>query len=214
MSRKHRFVPRLETLESRVLPVVTLGFAAAGASGNYAAGDATTTDSAGDVYVAGFFMSSLTLGGTTLNAQGNSDDFVAKFSSTGAVLWVKDFGAAGATLNQGYTIATDSSGNVYYSGSFTSTVNFGGGYTLSAAGGNNAFVLKLDTNGNTLWADDLGSGGFAIGTALGLDSQGNVYTTGYFDGTNLDFDPGPGTHFLSSPAEDTYHLGNNNPHTS
>ena len=73
---------------------------------------ATAVDASGNVYIAGYFDdATLTLGGVTLTRIGATDTFVAKLDASGAVVWAKNFGGAGATA-YGTAVAADSSGNV------------------------------------------------------------------------------------------------------
>ena len=51
---------------------------------------------------------------------------------------------------------------------------------------------------NYHWAYDYGSIDSDIGTSQAVDAAGNIYTTGIFSGTNVDFDPGPNSTYLSS----------------
>ncbi len=55
------------------------------------------------------------------------------------------------------------------------------------------------------WAHAFGSETFVHNLAMTLDAGGNVYTTGYFEGT-VDFDPGPGVFNLTSDSTDTFHI--------
>ncbi|MDQ6761670.1 MAG: SBBP repeat-containing protein, partial [Bacteroidota bacterium] len=56
----------------------------------------------------------------------------------------------------------------------------------------NIYIQKLNAAGNFIWAKSMIKNGGDEGTSIALDKSGNVYTTGFFQGT-LDFDPGPGT---------------------
>ena len=111
---------------------------AGGASTDH--GNSITIDSSGNSYVTGYFYSvTASFGTTTLTSNGESDIFVAKLDSSGNWLWAKK--AGGAYYDYGYSIATDSSGNCYLSGSFSGTASFGG-INLTSSGGEDIFVAK------------------------------------------------------------------------
>jgi len=106
--------------------------------------------------------------------------------------WAKSMG--GANNDQGYSIATDPSGNVYTTGTFEGTADFDPGagiFNLVSAGGRDIFVQKLDPLGNLVWAKSMGGANNEVGNGIAVDGSGNVYTTGYFEGT-ADFDPNGG----------------------
>ncbi|MBN4051498.1 SBBP repeat-containing protein, partial [bacterium AH-315-M05] len=69
-------------------------------------------------------------------------------------------------------------------------------YITSSGGFSDIFVQKLDTSGNFLWVKKMGGTGTDWGRSI-VDTSGNVYTTGTFEGT-VDFNPGPGTEILIS----------------
>src|SRR4051812_35865774 len=115
--------------------------------------------------------------------------------------WAKQL--TSPTSEQAEFITTDASGNVYTVGNFNATTDFdpgSGTYTLITSGFDDAFVSKLDMNGNFLWAKKWGGSGLETCTSICVDPSGNVYTTGYFNGT-VDFDPGAGTYTLSSAGQ-------------
>ena len=72
---------------------------------------------------------------------GQQDVMVSKYSPVGALSWTHNYGSASAN-DVGYGIALDSTGNVFVTGYFQSTVNFGSG-NLPSAGFSDAFLLKL-----------------------------------------------------------------------
>jgi hypothetical protein len=57
--------------------------------------------------------------------------------------------------------------------------------------------FAVNAQGNLAWAKRLGGGGDDHGNSVAVDGSGNVYTTGYFNGT-VDFDPGAGTFTLTA----------------
>jgi hypothetical protein len=96
-------------------------------------------------------------------------------------------------------VVVDSTENVYTAGWFSSTFDFNPGsaiYNLNSSGSQNAFVSKLDSLGNFVWAKKFGSGGL-ISAVCNIDIFGNIYVTGEFDGT-VDFNPGSGVYYLSN----------------
>jgi hypothetical protein len=101
-------------------------------------------------------------------------------------------------------VVTDSSGNVYTTGFFSGTVDFdpgAGTANLTSAGSDDSFISKLDSGGNYVWAKQLGGISAELAIGISVDSSGNVYTTGTFQGT-ADFDPGAGTANLTSAGGD------------
>ena len=96
--------------------------------------------------------------------------------------WSWAVGAGGTDMDSGLSIATDSQGNQYVTGGFADTATFGS-HTLTASGGNDIFVAKLDPSGNWIWAVKAGGIGYDRGNNITLDGTGNAYVTGYFADT-------------------------------
>ncbi len=174
--------------------------AVGGANAVYAIG--VVTDATDSTYAAGIFRGTVDFdpgpGTLTLTSSGGSEDiYVSKLDSSGALLWVKAFG--GSQQDVVKDIALDPSGNVFTTGYFSNTVDFDPGpssYPLTATGlSDEAFVSKLDGNGNFVWARAMGGSGTDSGEGIATDALGYVYTTGSFQGT-ADFDPGAATYDL------------------
>ncbi len=94
----------------------------------------------------------------------------------------------------------DAEGNTYFTGSFNESIDLGidGIEQMFETNGTiDAFVGKVNTDGNLEWAFSLGSTEMDYGTAITVDSEGNVFVSGYFDG-DIDMDPGEGEAMLSS----------------
>jgi len=98
------------------------------------------SDSSGNLYLTGGFTGTKTFGSTTLTSQGALDIYVAKLDSSGNITEAIDLGGSGIDLGRG--IATDSSGNLYVTGGFNSTANFGT-KVLNSQGSQDIFVAKL-----------------------------------------------------------------------
>jgi hypothetical protein len=89
-------------------------------------------------------------------------------------------------------VTTDRDGNVYATGTFSGQVTFrpGAGQIRLTAQANDVFVAKFDRHGVPRWVIQMGGAGDDEGNAIAVDSLGNVYTTGFFNGT-ADFNPDP-----------------------
>ncbi len=74
----------------------------------------------------------------------------------------------------------DSSGNVYATGDFAGTANFGSTSLTSAAGDNDIFVAKYGSDGNLVWVRQAGGTFNDTGTRIAVDGAGNCFVTGIF----------------------------------
>lgn len=140
-------------------------------------GKSIISDSSGNVYVAGYYKSSITFGGTTLTTAGIDDIFVVKYDTSGNVLWANS--AGGAYGDQALSIAADNSGNVYVTGSFYSpTFTFGTISLTNSSSGQDMFIAKIDAVGNLLWLNKFGGNNTELGQGIATDVSGNIYVTG------------------------------------
>lgn len=120
------------------------------------------------------------------------------FSQAVDFKWVRTFGSSGLDLGRELTL--DAAGNIYATGQFTGTIDFDPGpgiYNLSSLDSTDIFILKLDADGNFVWAKQLGGSGEQAAFAIALDNAGNVYYSGIFENV-VDFDPGAGVHNLTA----------------
>ena len=79
-------------------------------------------------------------------------------------------------------MAVDGSGNVYTTGYFQRTVDFGAG-DVTSAGSYDGFVTKLNSSGAHQWTTTLGGTSHDFGWDVAVDGSGNVHVAGYFSGT-------------------------------
>jgi hypothetical protein len=91
----------------------------------------------------------------------------------------------------------DGAGNVYLTGEFAGTTNFFG---TNLTGTGNAFVMKLNTDGAFQWVTSTGGTGADAGNGVAVDGYGDIFVTGYIDGTAT-FDP---THGLTTSTETAF----------
>ncbi|MGH7967019.1 MAG: SBBP repeat-containing protein, partial [Candidatus Binatia bacterium] len=144
-------------------------------------GVSIAVDSSGNSYVRGVFRQTATFGAITLTSiDGSFDIFVAKYDPNGALVWVRQVG--GPDIDAGRGIAVDSSGNSYVVGSFLGTTSFGG-IMLTSAGPGDIFVAKYNSSGTLVWVRQAGGTGLDNGVGIAVDSSGNSYVTGFFEGT-------------------------------
>ncbi len=190
---------------------------------------ALTADRIGNCYVTGQHVNATFAGTNSVNITvshlGNKDSFVAKYDSSGKVLWVKSYGynysedkcigvsvdlignivVTGTCFYQGYgeffvikydpngnliwkktsgpsiypfAIATDSSMNSYIVGSYTDSLTYGS-LKVSGSSSAHAFILKIDQNGNEVWAKKEGTNYDQI-HAITIDRNNDFIITGFF----------------------------------
>lgn len=152
------------------------------------------TDSSGNIYVTGI-MSNWTTGSifgqgevnqTTLNVNGA---FIAKYDSTGLLLWAKQIEANNNMVSSN-AIALDANGNIYITGYYGVEITFGvttpSQTTLFAVSGSrDIFFAKYNNDGDFLWAKSFGGTGDDApgGNDIEIDTNQNIYITGAFHGT-------------------------------
>jgi hypothetical protein len=111
----------------------------------------------------------------------------------GSAGWVQTFVSTDTVTV--YASTSDTDGNLYLAGSYIGTVDLNPGngvYSRTSAGGEDAFAVKLNANGQFQWGASMG--GAKIDRAQGIAVHDNdvdmndVYMTGMFQGP-ADYDP-------------------------
>ncbi|HXB31439.1 MAG TPA: gliding motility-associated C-terminal domain-containing protein [Puia sp.] len=152
-------------------------------------GISISLDLAGNIYTTGYYSGTFDFDpgpGVYNLTSGAQNMYISKLDPSGNFVWANQVNATA----EGITV--DNAGNVYTTGLFSNTADFDPGagvYDQTALGNKDLFLLKLDQNGNFIWAEDLGGTGEASGYSLALDMAGNVFMTGTFKGTIV-FNPG------------------------
>jgi len=172
-------------------------------------------DAAGNVYAQGMYAGTVTFGAKSLSSiAGSSDVFVWKLNPSGATVWAGSVGGSGTDFASG--IAVDGAGYVamtgYWSGTSTSNDFDPGSKTvrLTYRGGiSDAYVVKLapDTGGalKFAWAQSVGGTGSDSGMGVTVDGAGNIYLSGWFEGTvNFNTGSGKSQNLTSAGGNDSF----------
>jgi hypothetical protein len=151
-----------------------------GGTGEYnpTEGRSIASDASGNVIVTGYFAGAGNVFGTvTLNADDNNLElFVVKYDATGAFLWVKqiyDSSYFSFTLGEG--VGTDALGNIYLTGLFGGTTDFGG-ITLVGNVSDGFFILKYNPSGVLQWVRQ--STNFSWPRRMAVNASGDIYIFG------------------------------------
>lgn len=137
------------------------------------------------------------------------DAFVAKYNNIGNLVWGKVF--RGREGEYGQAIVSDILGNVYVAGSFYISTDLDPGpgnfIMTSMVGYADAFIVKLNSNGNFIWAKEYNnsSNGFIFIYDMRLDKNQNLITVGVFD-NKVDFDLGPNTNIINSTSTADFYV--------
>ncbi len=166
------------------------------ASGQY--GRCIVVADNGDVIIAGYFEGSINLGGGWLTSAGGFDIFLAKFDASGAHLWSRSFGSAGAQYPGGLDVL--SGGYILLVGHFENTINFGTG-SLTSQGSYDVFVAKFYPSGASFWSKRFGDQAAQFGRGVAQGNGGMTYLVGDFSGT-IDLGGGP---LVSAGGSDIWH---------
>jgi hypothetical protein len=138
----------------------------------------------GDVVLCGSFNSTFNLGGDALTTQAKLGDslmyngFAARFDSRGKHVWSQRFG--GAIFDLGTAIAALPDGDLALGGKLSGAASIGGKSVTAEAEEGQAFVARLDPDGNARWVE-LAEGTARVNT-LEVDG-GTLHVVGNFDTT-------------------------------
>ena len=169
-------------------------------------GSSVATDANGNLFASGYFASSsIAFGSNTLTnaSSGTNDMFIAKYDTSGNVVWAKN--AGGNNDDYAVSASVDNSGNAYMAGHFKSiSVTFGSN-TLTNSGPpyGDLFLVKYDASGNSLWARSAsGSTSSDAINSVAADIFGGVYITGHFQSSSITF--GSATLTNSSSSQEIF----------
>jgi hypothetical protein len=149
----------------------------------------------GYIYIAGLNNGTVDMNpGAQVNSLfGWSTPFIVKLDTAGNFVWAKSFGEVNTKVND---IKVDGIGNVYITGSMSTSFFFNGVNQVSN-GNDDIFLLKYNSLGQEQWCKTFGSNSInsECGNSIAIDQNNNINVCGFFSGS-IDFDPGLGNYPL------------------
>ena len=143
-------------------------------------------DDDGFIYVTGFFsgfsaeFDGLSISNPTWDVSCTPMGYIGKLDANGNWLWVDKFdGIKDARGSRDNRLALDKFSNIYVVGGFENTANYGP-YSITSNGEWDAFIFKMDKNGNWLWAKNVGSNKTDRANGAAIDVCDDVYITGEY----------------------------------
>ncbi len=143
-------------------------------------------DNQGNIYTAGIFFEYCYFGDIYIEgpvAMGTHNVYVAKLNNDGEWLWVRRAAGLRYRFNDCQSISIDNSGDLYITGYFNISADFGR-FTLFSQGDRDIFIAKLSSEGEWLWAKRAGGPQRnTVVSKIAVDNAYNVYITGNLIGT-------------------------------
>jgi len=167
------------------------------ASTSYDTATAVTTDSSGNVYVAGYTAQGFPIvNGIQPTIVGNQDAYIAKLDPAGHTLLYSTY-LGGSQANYASAIVIDGKGNIVVAGTSSSNdfPHAGAVPALTCEGNNTCFfITSLTPDGSQFNYSGLIGGILGIYSSgqvpLAVDAAGNAYLSGVTDDKNFEITPG------------------------
>ncbi|MEN9323494.1 MAG: hypothetical protein RL699_1274 [Bacteroidota bacterium] len=169
-------------------------------------------DNIGNIFVSGRFQGTVDMdpGLNVYNlTAGGADGYITKLDSNGNFIWAKQLHGDINSYTSCASIKIANNGDIVLVGEFHGVVDFDTGNgiaNITSIGltgpftfNTDAFVLKLNAQGATIWTKIFGGVNSDSAECIFLDTIGNIYVNGQFQGPDpIDLDPGPGQFYLTS----------------
>ena len=164
-----------------------------------------TIDSNNDVIVVGIFTGTVDFdpgpGTEYRTSEGEQSAFVSKLDSSGRFLWARTWGGSGTA--SAFSVACDSSDNIYTTGDFYGSVDFNPDQAGSERISNNnsdIFISKFTPAGDFQWVSTAGGTGNDTAYDIAVNGVNAVYICGVFEET-VAFNPESGSDLMRSQGD-------------
>lgn len=138
----------------------------------------------GKIYVSGEFYESIFFDNLSYRQEGTGF-YVACYSKEGKVEWAKPYGQGQTSTREGSIYSSNmkllKNGEIVIVGSYEGRKEIGS-TVLETKGDQDAFIVKLDRQGNVVWAKSFGSAGSENVRGLSIGEDDNIYIGGSFSG--------------------------------
>ena len=137
------------------------------------------------------------------------DIFISKFDMDGQFIWAKTVGGTQADFGNSISIDPRGNGEIYTVGLFKGVADFdpgAGTFHLVSKGQDDIFILKLSTEGNFIWASQIGGpdGEYCRSLEIDPSAEGSIYTTGYFEGESDFISIGDTIHLIGATNRNNF----------
>jgi hypothetical protein len=112
-------------------------------------------DNQGNIVSAGYFFNTVDFDPSAntnyRTSVGFADNYIAKYSTNGSLIWVTSFGSTGVDIP--HSVVTDNNNNIILTGYFSNTCDFDPGASVAVKtsnGGRDAYIAKYDSSGNSI----------------------------------------------------------------
>lgn len=145
------------------------------------------------VYIAGVTYSATgiaTAGSHQAVYGGTGDNYLARFDSTGALVWATYYGSSGT--ESGGICTADNLGHIYLGGYTDGTNNIAsnGHQSANSGGWNDAYLVQFNASGVRQWGTFYGGSMHDQADGVACDNFGNVYLAGQTTSANNIATPG------------------------
>nr|AYM54228.1 secreted protein [Sorangium cellulosum] len=158
---------------------------------------ALAVDALGNIVAAGRLSEHVDFGAGPLVSTYGRGAYVVKLDPSGDEVWSREFSCLNGSTSA-VDVAVDGADSVILAGQFSGSIDLGAGL-LAGAGRRDAFVVKLDSEGVSLWGNVYGDAADQAVTAVAAGADGRVLLAGDFTG---EIDLGAGRLVGRGDAED------------